>query len=136
MIVRTFTHAWNMRVRIYAFDDIRLPVKNGISIPQVLAGLAAAVVWVPLCLLLGVPNWVGNLGFATMIIAVPPVIVLLYADRPIAHEKTSEEWLSSWLVRQSEPRRLAALTGAPPSRRVLLTASRWVPDNQLDGDPR
>ncbi len=136
MIVRTFTHAWNMRVRIYAFDDIRLPVKNGISIPQVLAGLAAAVVWVPLCLLLGVPSWVGTPGVATMIIAAPPVIVLLNADRPIAHEKTSEEWLSSWLVHQSEPRRLAAMTGAAPNRRVLLTASRWVPDHQLDGDRR
>jgi hypothetical protein len=136
MIVRTFTHAWNMRVRIYAFDDIRLPVKNGISIPQVLAGLAAALVWVPLCLLLGVPSWVGNAGVATMIIAVPPVLVLLYSDRPITHEKTVEEWLSSWLTHQAEPRRLAALTGAPANRRVLLTASRWVPEDQLDGDRR
>ncbi|WP_163508610.1 PrgI family mobile element protein [Fodinicola acaciae] len=136
MIVRTFTHAWNMRVRIYAFDDIRLPVKNGISIPQVIAGVAAAVVWVPLCFLLGVPSWVGNAGVATMIIAAPPVIVLLYADRPIAHEKTTEEWLSSWLTHQSEPRRLAALTTAPAPRRVLLTASRWVPQEQLDGDRR
>jgi hypothetical protein len=133
MIVRTFTHAWNMRVRIYAFDDIRLPVKNGISIPQVLAGLAAALIWVPLCLLLGVPSWVGNAGVATMIIAVPPVLVLLNADRPIAHEKTSEEWLSSWFVHQTEPHRLAALTGAQPPRRVLLTASRWVPDNPQGG---
>jgi hypothetical protein len=136
MIVRTFTHAWNMRVRIYAFDDIRLPVKNGISVPQVIAGVAAALVWVPLCFLLGVPSWVGNAGVATMIIAAPPVIVLLYADRPIAHEKTIEEWVSSWLTRQAEPRRLAALTTAPTPRRVLLTASRWVPQDQLDGDPR
>jgi hypothetical protein len=136
MIVRTFTHAWNMRVRIYAFDDIRLPVKNGISIPQVLAGLGAALIWVPLCLLVGVPGLVGNAGVATMIIVVPPALVLLNADRPIAHEKTSEEWLSSWLVHQSEPNRLAALTGTQAPRRVLLTASRWVPDNQLDGDRR
>lgn len=136
MIVRTFTHAWNMRVRIYAFDDIRLPVKNGISIPQVIAGVAAALVWVPLCLLFGVPSWVGNAGVATMIIAAPPVIVLLYADRPIKHEKTTEEWVSSWLTRQSEPRRLSALTAAPAQRRVLLTASRWVPADQLAGDRR
>jgi len=128
MIVHTFTHAWNMRVRIYAFDDIRLPMKNGISIPQLLAGLGAAVVWVPLAFLLGMQYWFDNPGLVLMLFAGPPIAVLMNADRAVAHEKTTEEWLSSWLVHQGEPRRLASLAPTDKGRPVLLTASRWVPD--------
>jgi hypothetical protein len=128
MIVRTYTHAWNMRVRIYAFDDIRLPVKNGISVPQLAALLGAAAVWIPLCLLLNVGSWVGNAGVLVVVLIGPPVVIMLQVDRPIAHEKTVEEWLGSWMQRNAEPRRLAALAPADRPRPVRLTAARWVPN--------
>lgn len=134
MIVRTFTHAWNMRVRIYAFDDIRLPIKNGISVPQVIAGVIAAVIWIPLCLVLGLPSLVGNAGVGFMLVAVPPVLVLLYADRSVAHEKSVEEWVTSWAGRYVEPRRLASMGSAAAPRPVRLSASRWIPDEPIGGD--
>jgi hypothetical protein len=127
MIVRTYTHAWNMRVRIYAFDDIRLPMKNGITVPQLVALMITAAVWIPLCLVLGVSSWVGNAGLAVVVFAAVPIVVMLQVDRPIAHEKTIEEWLGSWLQRNREPRRLAALAQSERPRPILLTATRWVP---------
>lgn len=134
MIVRTFTHAWNMRVRIYAFDDIRLPVKNGISVPQVIAGAVAAVLWIPFCLLIGLPPLAGNVGVGIMIMAVPPVLVLLYSDRPVAYEKSVEEWVTSWGTRRVEPRRLAAMGSSPPPRVIKLTAARWIPAEPIGGE--
>lgn len=131
MIVRTYTHAWNMRVRIYAFDDIRLPIKNGISVPQLLALLGAAAIWIPLCLVLGVGSWIGNSGLLVIILAAPPVVVMLQVDRPIAHEKTVEEWLGSWLKHGAEPRWLAALAESDRPRPVLLTGTRWVPYDRV-----
>jgi hypothetical protein len=128
MIVRTFTHTWNMRVRIYAFDDVRLPLRNGISIPQLLIGLAAAVVWVPLCALLGIGDLIGNAGLVFLAYVAPPILVMLQFDRPIAHEKTAEEWLGAIATRSQEPRQLGALGQAHPTRPIVLTASRWVPD--------
>jgi hypothetical protein len=131
MIVRTFTHAWNMRVRIYAFDDVRLPLRNGISVPQLVAGMVAAVVWIPLCLLLGVGDLFSNPGLIFLTYAGPPTFVLLQADRPVAHEKTIEEWLGSVVTRSGEPKRLSALAPAEPIRPVVLTASRWCPDRPV-----
>ncbi len=127
MIVRTYTHAWNMRVRIYAFDDIRLPVKGGISVAQFVAFGVTAAVWVPLSFVLGIPSLVGNAGVAFMVVAGVPVAVMLQVDRPIAHEKTVEEWVGSWIQRNSEPKRLGALGPVDPPRPVHLTAARWVP---------
>jgi hypothetical protein len=127
MIVRTYTHAWNMRVRIYAFDDIRLPIKNGISVPQLLALFVTAAVWVPLCLLLNVGSFVTNSGLLMVVYVGVPVVVMLQVDRPVAHEKTVEEWLGSWVQRNSEPRRLAALAPADKPRPIHLSAARWVP---------
>jgi hypothetical protein len=130
MIVRTYTHAWNMRVRIYAFDDVRLPIKNGISVPQLVALLVAAVIWIPLCLVVGVASWIGNPGLVAIVYGAVPIVVMLQVDRPIAHEKTVEEWLGSWLHRNREPGRLAALGDTERPRPVLLTATRWVPDRR------
>jgi hypothetical protein len=130
MIVRTYTHAWNMRVRIYAFDDIRLPIKNGISVPQLLAGFAVAAVWIPLCLLLNIGSLIGNAGLVFVVYAGVPIAIMLQVDRPVAHEKTVEEWLGSWAQRNAEPRRLAALAPADRPRPILLTAARWVPYNE------
>lgn len=127
MIVRTYTHAWNMRVRIYAFNDIRLPVKGGISVPQFITLGVTAAVWIPLALLLRLPSLVGNAGVAFVILAGVPILIMLQVDRPIAHEKTVEEWLASWAQRASEPKRLGALGAVDPPRPVHLTASRWVP---------
>lgn len=132
MIVRTFTNVWNMRVRLYAIDDIRLPVKDGLSVPQIVSGLVAALVWVPGLFAMGAQYWFGNLGVTIMLFVAPPVFVLLNADRPIAHEKTTEEWLQSWLAHRMEPSRLAAMTTADRPRPVLLTASRWIPDDDVD----
>ncbi|GAA0916780.1 hypothetical protein [Virgisporangium aurantiacum] len=128
MIVRTFTHTWNMRVRIYAFDDVRLPLRDGISIPQLLAGLVAAAVWMPLCALLGLGGLVGNVGIAILVYAGPPVLLMLQVDRPVAHEKKVEEWLGAIAVRSQEPRMLGGMAAAHPARPIVLTASRWIPD--------
>lgn len=132
MMVRTFTHVWNMRVRLYAIDDIRLPIRGGVSIPQLVSGLVAALVWIPFCLAIGAQYWFSNLGITIMLFACPPILVLLNADRPIAHEKTTEEWLQSWFSHQVEPARLATLMPAEKPRPVLLTASRWIPDADVD----
>jgi hypothetical protein len=129
MIVRTFTHTWNMRVRIYAFDDVRLPLRNGISILQLLAGLGAAAIWMPLCALLNLGDLVGNAGLAVLLYAGVPMLVMLQVDRPIAHEKAVEEWLGAMMARGQEPRQLGALGTAHPPRPIVLTASRWVPDD-------
>jgi hypothetical protein len=131
MIVRTYTHAWNMRVRIYAFDDIRLPIKGGISVPQLVAMAVTAAIWIPLCLIIGVADLVGNLGVAVAIMGGVPIFVMLQVDRPIAHEKTVEEWLNSWIQRNSEPKRLGALGQIDRARPVLLTASLWVPNRDV-----
>lgn len=130
MIVRTFTHAWNMRVRIYAFDDVRLPLRNGISVPQLIAGMVAAIIWLPLCLLLDVGDFITNPGLLFLTYVGPPVVVLLQADRPVKHEKTIEEWLGSMALHAGEPKRLNALAPADPVRTVVLTASRWCPDRR------
>ncbi len=132
MIVRTFTHVWNMRVRLYAIDDIRLPIRNGVSILQLVSGLVAGLVWIPFCLAVGAQYWFGNLGITIMLFAGPPFFVLLNADRPIAHEKTTEEWLVSCLAHRAEPTRLATMMPAERPRPVLLTASRWIPDADVD----
>ncbi|GIJ51902.1 hypothetical protein Val02_87880 [Virgisporangium aliadipatigenens] len=128
MLVRTYTHAWNMRVRIYAFDDVRLPLRNGVSVPQLLAGIGAAIIWVPLCLLVDVGQFIENAGLAFLAYVGPPVFVMLQADRPVAHEKTIEEVLGSMVARAGEPKTLSALAAAEPTRPVMLTASRWIPD--------
>ncbi len=127
MLVRTFTSTWNLRTKIYAFDDVKVPIKGGITIPQLLAGVGAALVWIPFCLLIQMPSWIPNTGFLVGIMGIPPLVVLLKADTPIAHEKTTEEWLTSWLTRRSEPQALAALASARPDHPVVLTGSRWVP---------
>lgn len=127
MLVRTFTSTWNLRTKIYAFDDVKVPIKGGITIMQLLAGLGTAVVWIPICFLIQLPSLVDN-GFAVAIMAVPPILVLMKADTPIAHEKTTEEWLNSWASRQGEPRRLATLVSAPERRNFVLSASHWVPE--------
>ncbi|GAA0903953.1 hypothetical protein [Virgisporangium aurantiacum] len=133
MIVRTFTQTWNMRVRIYAFDDVRLPLRNGISIPQLVAGLIAAAVWVPLCALLGLGGLVGNAGVTVLLYVGPPILLMLQVDQPIAHEKKAEEWLTAIVARGQEPRALGAMAEAHPARPIVLTASRWIPDG---GDGR
>jgi hypothetical protein len=132
MIVRTFTNTWNMRVRIYAFDDVRLPLRDGISIPQLVTGLVAAAVWMPICALLDVGTLVGNVGIAIAVYAGPPVLLMLQVDRPIAHEKKMEEWLAAIVAHSQEPGQLGAMAAAQPARPVVLTASRWIPD----GDDR
>lgn len=130
MIVRTYTSAWNLRTKIYAFDDLKVPIRGGITVPQLLAGLGTAIVWIPLCFLIGVSSL--NSGFAAAIMIGPPILVLMKADTPIAHEKTAEEWLTSWLTRQSEPKKLAALVSSGADRDVVLTGRRWVPQGSTD----
>ncbi len=127
MLVRTFTSTWNLRTKIYAFEDVKVPIKGGITVPQILAGLGVAIVWVPLCLIVRMPDWIGNPGVLVGIMLVPPVVALLKADTPVAHEKTTEEWITSWLTRRSEPRRFGAFGAVPAGRKVVLTAAHWVP---------
>ncbi len=127
MLVRTFTSTWNLRTKIYAFEDVKVPIKGGITVPQILAGLGVALVWVPLCLIIQMPSWIGNPGVLVGIMIVPPVIALLKADTPVAHEKTTEEWMTSWLTPPSEPPRFGALGAMPTGQKTVLTATHWVP---------
>lgn len=127
MLVRTFTSTWNLRTKIYAFEDVKVPIKGGITVPQILAGLGVAMVWIPLCLIIQMPSWIPNPGILVGIMGVPPILALLKADTPVAHEKTTEEWLTSWLTRQGEPRRVGALGVVPKGHKVILTATHWVP---------
>jgi hypothetical protein len=129
--VRTYTSAWNLRTKIYAFDDLRIPVRGGITIPQLAAGVVCALIWIPLCIVIGLSHFV-NTGFAVAIMIAPPVFVTLKADTPIAHEKTIEEWLTSWITRQTEPKRLASLVEARDNRPIVLTARRWVSQDSAE----
>ncbi|MGH3426654.1 MAG: hypothetical protein ACRDQZ_03630 [Mycobacteriales bacterium] len=128
MLVRTFTSTWNLRTKIYAFEDVKVPIKGGITVPQILVGLGAGIVWIPLCLIIQMPRWIPNAGILVAIMIIPPVVALLKADTPVANEKTTEEWASSWLSRRTEPRRVGALGAVPAPRKVMLTGSHWVPD--------
>ncbi|MGH3545512.1 MAG: hypothetical protein ACRDPW_06265 [Mycobacteriales bacterium] len=127
MLVRTFTSTWNLRTKIYAFEDVKVPIKGGITVPQILAGLGVAIIWIPFCLLIQLPSLIGNAGLATGLMIIPPVVALLKADTPLAHEKTTEEWLTAWLTRRSEPRRFGAFGVVPAGQKILLTGSHWVP---------
>jgi|GEM_PF-4103131 len=128
MLVRTFTSTWNLRTKIYAFEDVKVPIKGGITVAQILAALGVAIVWIPLCLIIQMPAWIGNPGILVAVMGVPPILALLKADTPVAHEKTTEEWMTSWLTRRSEPRRFGAFAAVPASRPIVLTAEHWVPD--------
>lgn len=132
MIVRTFTSTWNLRTKIYAFDDIKVPIKGGITVPQLIAGALVAGVWVPAMLCIGLPSLVGNTGIAAVIMLGPPILAVMKADTPVKHEKTVEEWASSMATRMGEPKKLASLTGARDDRPLILTASRWVPEASKD----
>lgn len=132
MLVRTFTSTWNLRTKIYAFEDIKVPIKGGITVPQLLAGLGVAIIWVPLCLIIQIPKLVGNPGLAAGVMLVPPILALMKADTPVANEKTTEEWVTSWLTRRAEPKRVGALGALPVARNVHLTGTRWVPNWALE----
>lgn len=127
VIVRTYTSAWNLRTKIYAFDDLKVPVKGGITVPQLLAGAVSAIIWIPLVLLTGLSDLIGNSGFVAALLVGPPILITLKADTPVAHEKTVEEWLSSWSTRKSEPKKLTAMVRARDDRGVILAARRWIP---------
>lgn len=126
MIVRTYTSAWNLRTKIYAFDDLKVPIKGGITVPQLVAGIGVGLVWIPFCFLINLPGIVGG-GFAVAIMVLPPIVTLMKADTPVKHEKTIEEWATSWMIRTSEPRKLAGMTAARDDRPIVLSARRWVP---------
>jgi hypothetical protein len=127
MIVRTYTSAWNLRTKIYAFDDLKVPVRGGITVPQFLAGLGTALFWIPFCLITGLTHLVGNSGLIAALLIGPPILVTMKADTPVANEKTTEEWLTAWANHKTEPGRLASMVAARDDRPVILTARRWIP---------
>lgn len=131
MQLRTYTDLWRLERRIYAIQDITLPV----AIPTVQLGvcLAALVVWAPLVSALGLDGIVSSVagtyspGMNVILYVGPPVAVAWASGRPLAQGKTAVQLALSGLRYAAEPRWLHRLAHTRQPTQLAVRALVWRP---------
>lgn len=89
MQLRTYTGLWNVEKRLYKFYDVNLPYP--VSLRQLGTFAVTAVPWAILMTVLHVPfeaPW-------HLLWLAPPVVAMIYANRPVAEGKTLTDFLLS-----------------------------------------
>lgn len=136
MELRTYTDLWRMDRRIYAVQDVRLPVPVGMT--QLGAAAAAALVWLPIAFTLGLTGLLAGAGeYATglsaIVLAGPPSAVGWAAGRPLVEGRTLTQHAAAAARYRLLPPRLVRL--AVPSRQrdvQAVTVAVWVPPGRSD----
>lgn len=131
MELRTYTDLWRMDRRIYAIQDVRLPVPIGMT--QLGAAALAALVWLPIAFGLGLTGLVAGAGeYATglsaILLAGPPLAVGWATGRPLIEGRTIGQNLTAAARYRLLPPRLERLS-IPPREPDELTVHghAWLP---------
>jgi hypothetical protein len=103
MEIRTFTNFWNMERKLYAIEDISLPVP--ISLKVVGAFFITGIPWWGILALLNVPF--SNPGYLAWVL--PPIALGYIASRPIYQRKSIGQFVKSMASFYLQPKRLAGL---------------------------
>lgn len=101
LIADSYDALFAIRKRIRSFDDLQLPFRDGVTSAQVgtfvlvliLSGLSLGLVGLPLMRALGLDHWLFILGW----LFAPPVLASQRVLRPMAHQKSIPETISSWV---------------------------------------
>lgn len=131
MELRTYTDLWRMDRRLYAIQDVRLPVPVGMT--QLAAAAVTALVWLPLAATLGLTGLFAGAGeyasgLSAIVLAGPPVAVGWATGRPLVEGRTVAQQLYAAGRSQLLPAHLVRLDVAPtvpPHQR--LHARAWLP---------
>lgn len=122
MQLRTYTGLWNVEKKLYKFYDINLPYP--VSVKQLGIFVTALLPWTFLMNLLHVP-------FAPpwhLVWLAPPVLFMIYANRPIAEGKTLTDFVISQVKFFVSPR---IYVGFRPQRAnmdkvIAIEAKAWT----------
>jgi hypothetical protein len=131
MELRTYTDLWRMDRRIYAIQDVTLPIPVGMT--QLGAAALGALVWLPIAFAIGLTGLVGGAGeYATglsaILLAGPPVAIGWATGRPLVEGRTIGQHLTAAARYQLLPPLLVRLSvpdRAPTTQRVH--ALIWTP---------
>lgn len=104
MEVKTFTSFWNMEKKLYAIEDVALPMPIPLTVAMVFLGVG--IPWFVLMHLLHVPF--AN-AFGILLWLGPPSGLAFISNRPIFQKKTFFQFLSSMFSYVQQPKRLAGL---------------------------
>lgn len=137
MELRTYTDLWRMDRRIYAIQDVRLPVPIGMT--QLAAAALAALVWLPIAFGFGLTDLVAGAGeYATglsaILLAGPPLAAGWATGRPLIEGRTIGQNLAAAARYRLLPPRLVRLS--VPRREpdeLAVHAHVWLP---IDGERR
>lgn len=137
MELRTYTDLWRMDRRIYAIQDVTLPVPVGMT--QLGAAALGAVLWLPIAFAIGLTDLVAGTGeYATglsaILLAGPPVAIGWATGRPLVEGRTVGQHLAAAARYQLLPPLLVRLSvpdRTPTSQRVQALV--WTP--RTKGEP-
>jgi hypothetical protein len=135
--LRTYTDLWRMDRRIYAIQDLRLPVPVGMT--QLAAAAIAALIWLPVAFGLGLTSLVAGAGeYATglsaILLAGPPIAIGWATGRPLIEGRTLGQHLAAAARYRVLPPHLVRLEvpDEQPDRQTVHAAV-WIPTHK---DPR
>ena len=134
MELRTYTDLWRMDRRLYAIQDVQLPVPVGMT--QLASAAVTALLWLPLASTLGLTGMLSGAGdyasgLSAIVLAGPPVAVGWATGRPLVEGRTVGQHLFATVRCQLLPTHLVRLDEpptAPSQQRVHGRA--WLPTSE------
>ena len=122
MELRTYTSLWGVEKRLYKFYDINLPYP--VSVKQLGIFVGALVPWLILMNLVNMPfepPW-------HLVWIAPPILAMIYANRPIAEGKTLVDYVMSQVKFFLSNHKYSGLRPekSTTDKRSALTGTAWI----------
>lgn len=134
MELRTYTDLWRMDRRLYAIQDVQLPVPVGMT--QLASAAVTALLWLPIASALGLTGLLSGAGdyasgLSAIVLAGPPVAVGWATGRPLVEGRTVAQHLFAAVRCQLLPTHLVRLDEPPsaPSRQ-RVHGRAWLPTSE------
>lgn len=122
MELRTYTGLWNVEKRLYKFYDMNLPYP--VSVKQLGIFFGVALPWALIMTLLHVPF---GPPFGHILWLAPPVVAVIFANKPIAEGKTLTDFVLSQIKFFLSARKFDRLTPETNSydQKIAVEAKAW-----------